>query len=218
MNVQSSHHHFSSHNPSHVRITPLTSCKSMVGQVKSEIITPPKLFSITIPNQVSAPLMPIQVVNMVPCASLPPPTTSSTQHNERKLLKRPKLSSPTTESRKQASLMSHIQELQFSRSRRQRASRSRMRLFSGAHEQQKASTLAMQQAATRDHRTAQLPADSWVLVATGQTDQQRLLTQQAHTFLTHHPVSPKRPKRIAVVPLLRMNCTTSSEDTEQVPL
>jgi len=197
-------------------ITPMVSSGPNMTQVKNEIITPPKLFSITIPNHMSgAPLVPIQVMNMVPCASLSITSTNSNNNptNERKLLKRPKMSSPTTESRKQASLMSHIQELQFTRSRRQRASRSRMRLFSAAHEQ-KASTLTMQS------QVAPKGEDQWVLVATGQTDNQKQLTEQAHTFLTLNPASPTRPKRIAVVPLLRMNCTSSSsiESTELAPI
>lgn len=210
--------------PNVVKITPLAAGKSMpTTSVKSEITTPNKLISITIPTNQMNPLMPIQVVNMMCQQSNRSTDKAQPQHhNERRLLKRPKVSSPTTEKRRQANLM-HIEELQ--RGRRQRGNRSRMRLFSSGGPQRESSHQHLSPALPqhqleilKDKPKGQTALDTWVLVATGQSDHQRQLTQQARTFLQLNPHSPKRPPRIAVVPLLRMNCTATLQDSQSTDL
>lgn len=205
---------------------------SQTAEVKTtEMATlPPKLITFSIPKDMMASF---QVVNMpmTTAGSCLPSKGSSTeqvnntvvltQHNERKLLKRPKTSSPTTESRKQAEIMNHIQELQ-TRSRRLR--RSRKALFSGGDSHRQLSLTEdspVMVTSTLSNNTAQVqesampmevdPSENWVLVATGQTEDQLQVTKQAKAFLTLNPSSPHR--RIAVVPLLRMNITNSGYST-----
>lgn len=184
--------------------------------VKKEINTPDKVISFTISSQLNGPtLVPIHLLNMVPChqgTSLdmaPNISSQPVQQAERKLLKRPKNNSPTTENRNQARLMSQIQELQSTRSRRMRASRSRMRLFHGAVQttESTVNSTLMQQAEAGKQPSAMERANNWVLVATGQTEDQRQVTLQAHSFLQHSPTRPV--SRVAVVPLLRMNSTAA---------
>ena len=233
-----------------VNLTPLASSKqnnsNLFTLVKNEINTPNKLISISIPNQVNGqPMIPIQVVNM---ASYPKQislkqdnkSNCQMQHKkkERKLRKRPEKSSPTTKKRNQANLMNHIQELHYSRIRRLRGNRSRMRLFSNTSSQHPATeiktlnlpnSLASPQQQQQESNICQTQvvntaplqcgnkinkdsSSNWVLVASGQTDNQKQITQQARTFLQLNPQSPKRPRRIAVIPLLRMNCTVTSPE------
>lgn len=193
----------------------------------------PKVIAFTIPRDMMASF---QLVNLPMTASNSQPSQGTTsksteqgnnstvvQHNERKLLKRPKTSSPTTESRKQAEIMNHIQELQ---TRSKQIRRSRKALFSGSDSirQQSltddspvivtsnltntnsSSTTQAQESALQTQMKVD-PSENWVLVATGQTEDQLQVTKQAQAFLSLNPSSPHR--RIAVVPLLRMNITSS---------
>lgn len=209
----------------HSNETKMMTTPTEVNTVKVEPVNSPnKFISITIPSHpMNQTMVPIQLVNMVPCQSAPLMTITNVNPptGERKLLKRPKIGSPTTEMKKQAQLMNHMQELQHTRSRRQRAIRSRMRLFSNTTQSDPMMPINHQISSHETdgnvkRQTETVLKENWVLVATGQTENQKQLTQQAHNFLQLNLVSPKRPRRIAVVPLLRMNCTNNTTSTTDI--
>lgn len=166
--------------------------------------------SVTIPQAPTvntATILPIQVVNVVPCQTVQLQCTREPNGNV--ILRRPP---PQTLSLANCRVVRRM-TIQDPKRKLARVGRSRARLFSSADLEQTASE---DKESTEETNKDQV--DSWINVATGQSQNQKQLTKDAQNFLELNPCSPKRPRRIAVVPLLRMNCTKNWRRNARRPL
>ena len=166
--------------------------------------------SITIPN-VSLPtstIYPFQVVNMLPIQ-----ITNPLKPTERKLLKRPEPES----SEIQQTCQLNLQDLKRFPFRKHRTSRSRVRLFTNSNTQSRPSISSEIQTEDSTVVNSVTLDENWIVTATGQTQEQKQITSQARNFLEQSLCLHKRPRRTAVVPLLRMNCTKRCNNSDTKP-